>query len=168
MHKTPSHYGLPLVLAALVGCLTSGCRHRASYQSFGAQIVEVDRGSKQAASAVYETHREMKGSPFSDQGRTWSDGGDLQGAIAETTFRSAAGAECVITRVTVKGRPLLVLLKSTDDKTCMELHNTFVSNLVRHGVKPRKTWHKQLIQQSVANDPGQDARQVPSATGHNR
>ncbi len=134
-----------LVMAGLTAVVASGCRQTPSYQSFGAQIIEVDHGSQQAASAVYATHREMNGSPFSDHGRSWtSDGGGLDSAVAETTFRLPGGAECVITRITVKGRPLLVLLKSTNDKSCMELHNVFTSNLLKQGVKPRKTWHNQI------------------------
>ncbi len=170
MHKKASHCSMPLlVLAGLTVVVASGCRQTPSYQSFGAQIIEVDHGSQQAASAVYATHREMNGSPFSDRGRTWTSiGGDLDSAVAETTFRLPGGAQCVVTRITVKGRPLLVLLNSTDDRSCMQLHNVFTSNLVKQGVKPRKRWQNQLGAANRSQPVGQQTNGTSTAAGPGR
>jgi hypothetical protein len=152
MHKTAPPCRLATFLAALALLALTGCRRAPSFESFGWQMIEVDRAPEQVAGAVYATHDEMADwktdkdgkrydPSFSEHGRSWKAGDHGPGsAIGETTFGSKGGAECVITRITVEGRPLLIYLKSNDDKTAMELHNAFVSNLVKQGVKPRSKW----------------------------
>lgn len=137
MHAKARYTFLLPGLALLTAVVCSGCRHTPSYQSFGAQAIEVNHGSAQAASAVYATHRELNGSAFSDSGRSWTSDEGVDSSIVETTFSLPGGTQCQITRVSLEDRPLLVLLRASDDHSCMELHNVFTRNLVSHGVRPR-------------------------------
>lgn len=141
-------------LAGFLGAATlltlAGCKTAPSCQSFGWQVVEIRADSGRVASAVYATHHEMadwkaqgdgkKSDPsFSDHGRSWNaDDRRMSTGIVETRFRSKAGADCAITRIELPDRPILVLLKSDDDKSSMELHNAFVRNLVKGGVQAKR------------------------------
>jgi hypothetical protein len=152
LHENAPPRRLPVFLAAVTLLVLTACQRTPSFESFGWQIIEADRAPERVAGAVYATHDEMADwktdkdgkrydPSFSEHGRSWKAGDHGPGsAIGETTFRSKGGAEIVITRITIKGRPLMIYLKSNDDKTAMELHNAFVSNLVKQGVKPRNKW----------------------------
>ncbi len=142
---------LPVCVAAAALLALTGCQRRPTFESFGWQIVEANGAPEQVAGALYATCDEVRtwetdangkryDPSFAERGRTWKSEHGQETAISETRFRAKGGAEIIITRISIKGRPLLIYFNTTDTETGMDLHNKFVSNLVRNGIKPRTAW----------------------------
>jgi hypothetical protein len=151
MQRTAPSCRLALFLAALALLALTACQRKPTFESFGWQIVEADGAPEQVAGALYATRDEFADwktdadgrrydPSFAEHGRSWKSEHGPESAIAETRFRSKGGAEIVMTRISIKGRPLLIYFNTTDTETGMDLHNKFVSNLVKNGIKPRTAW----------------------------
>jgi hypothetical protein len=141
----------PILLATAALLSLTACQRKPTFVSFGWQIVEADGAPEQVAGALYATRDEFadwktdadgkRSDPsFAEHGRSWKSEHGPETAIAETRFRAKGGAEIVMTRISIKGRPLLIYFNTTDTETGMNLHNMFVSNLVKNGIKPKTPW----------------------------
>ena len=145
----PRYFAILLATAALLAL--TACQRKPTFESFGWQIVEADGAPEQVAGALYVTRDEFADwktdadgkrydPSFAEHGRSWKSEHGPESSIAETRFRSKGGAEIVITRISIEGRPLLIYFNTTDTETGMNLHNKFVSNLAKNGIKPRTAW----------------------------
>jgi hypothetical protein len=142
---------LPVSVATAALLALTACQHKPTFESFGWQIVEANGAPEQVAGALYATCDEVRvwetdadgkryDPSFAERGRSWKSEPGSEGSISETRFRAKGGAEIIITRISIKGRPMLIYFNTPDTETGMDLHNKFVSNLAKNGIKPRAAW----------------------------